>query len=204
MARPVDLEKRADLGRRALDALQQLGLEASMTQLADAVGVKRPTLLYHFPSRSAIVEAALTELLTEQAIFVMAQMDRHPHPVDALFVQILAVHAFQAGREPRVMFLTQAIAAGGDERTERIIQIGNQAMEARRQLMGRRCRDAIAAGEMVECDVGSLIRVVRGFIDGLVVQRVMTGCDLAPIHDFIWERVLGPLKLPPGAPRPTL
>lgn len=175
--------------------MQALGVGASMTQIAQQVGVKRPTLLYHFPSRTSIVESALQEMLAEQAVFVIGEMEKHEHPVDQLFAQIQAVHAYQSGREERVMFLTQALASAGTERTEQIIQIGNQAMEARRRLMAERCRAAIEAGTMVDCDVDALIRVVRSFIDGLVVQRVMTHCDLAPIHAFIWDRVLGPLKI---------
>ena len=46
-------------------------------------------------------------------------------------------------------------------------------------------------------DVDALIAVVRSFNDGLIIQRVMLGADLAPIHTFIWEHVLSPLKLEP-------
>lgn len=175
--------------------MQALGLSASMTQIAEQVGVKRPTLLYHFPNRASIVESALQEMLAEQAVFVISEMEKHEHPIDQFFAQIRAVHTYQSGREDRVMFLTQALASAGTERTEQIIQIGNQAMEARRRLMAERCRAAIEAGTMVECDVDALIRVVRSFVDGLVLQRVMTQCDLAPIHAFVWEHVLRPLKV---------
>ncbi|MGE0787320.1 MAG: TetR/AcrR family transcriptional regulator [Sandaracinaceae bacterium] len=197
MARPVDLEKRAEIGQRAVEALQELGLEASMTQLADAIGVKRPTLLYHYPTRAAILENALAQMLTEQAGFVIERMEREAHPIDQLFAQIRAVHEYHAGREARVLFLTQALAGSGAANTDRLIAMGNMAMESRRQIMAERCRAAIREGTMAECDVDALIRLVRSLIDGLMVQRVMTRCDLAPLHAFIWERFLAPLKLAP-------
>lgn len=197
MARPIDREKRRDLAERAVDALQKLGLEASMTQLAAELGVKRPTLLYHFPNRAAIVEAALGEILAKQALFIIERMERHEHPIDQLYAQIRGVYEFHYGNEARVLFLSQMVAMAGAERTARIIEIGNLAFEARRQEMARRLRRAIAAGTVVDHDVDSLIRVVRSFNDGLTVQRMMTGCDLEPVHAFIWKHVLSPLKIAP-------
>jgi len=117
MARPIDREKRRDLAMRAVDALQKLGLEASMTQLAAELGVKRPTLLYHFPNRAAIVEAALGEILAEQATFIIERMEQHAHPIDQLYAQIRGVYEFHYGTEARVLFLSQMVVMAGAERT---------------------------------------------------------------------------------------
>jgi len=195
MARPVDRKKRRDLARRAVDALRTLGLEASTTQLAAELGIKRPTLLYHFPTRAAIVEAALEELLAEQAVGVIAAQEQHDHPIDQLYAQIVSTHAFHHGNEARVLFLTQLVSSAGSERTQQIMDVGNMAFEARRQLMAKRLRAGIEEGRVVDCDVNALISIVRSFNDGLMVQRVMLGCDLKPIHEFIWKHVLEPLKI---------
>ncbi|MBX3269970.1 MAG: TetR/AcrR family transcriptional regulator [Sandaracinaceae bacterium] len=202
MARPVEHEKRRELAQRAVEALERLGIEASMTDLAQALGLKRPTLLYHFPSKSAIVEQALADLLAEQARFVIARQEEHAHPIDQLFAQIVATHEFHHGKESRVLFLSQLIATGGTERAAALMHVGNMAFEARRQLMAARLRAGIAAGTVAPHDVDALISVVRSFNDGLIIQRVMLGADLAPIHAFIWEHVLSPLKREParGAP----
>lgn len=197
MARPVDREKRRELARRAVEALQELGLGASMTQLAAALGVKRPTLLYHFPTKAAIVEHALEDLLAEQAVFVIERQEQHAHPIDQLFAQIVATHEFHHGKEARVLFLTQLLATAGTERADQILHVGNMAFEARRQVMGQRLRDGIARGTVRPHDTDALIAVVRSFNDGLIIQRVMLGADLAPIHAFIWEHVLRPLKIEP-------
>ena len=195
MARPVDRKKRRDLARRAVRVLQELGLETSTTQLAAALGIKRPTLLYHFPTRAAIVELALEDMLAEQALGVIAAQEQHEHPIDQLYAQIVSTHAFHHGNEAQVLFLTQLMASAGTERTEQIMAIGNMAFEARRQLMAKRLRQGIKDGLVKDCDVNALISVVRSFNDGLMVQRVMLGCDLAPIHAFIWTHVLEPLKI---------
>ena len=48
---------------------------------------------------------------------------------------------------------------------------------------------------VADCDADSLIRICRAAIDGLMVQRVMMQCDLAPVHKLLWEGLLAPLKL---------
>ena len=98
-----------------------------------------------------------------------------------------------------MLFLTQALAVGGKERTRNIVHIGNQAFEAHRQALTQRIRDGIKAGLVADCDADSLIRICRAAIDGLMVQRVMTQCDLAPIHQLLWDGLLAPLKLAPAS-----
>lgn len=194
MARPVDIEKRRDLAQRAVEVLQQEGFDISNSRLAEALGVKRPTLLYHFPTRTVLVERALEELLTEQMFFVLAKVNAHQHPIDRLFAQICAVHEFHDGREERVVFLSQAIAMTSKPRMAEIIDVGNRVFAAQRAAATELLREGIAAGTVAPCDPDALVATIRATQDGLMVQRVMTRLDLAPIHDFIWKHLLEPLK----------
>lgn len=197
MARPNDPAKRRDIARRAIEVLKREGMDISSTRLAQEIGIKRPTLLYHFPERISIIEMALANVLGEQAQFVVGRMMTHSHPIDQLYEQVRSVHAFHDGREERLLFLTQALAAAGSHRVSNIIAIGNQAFEAHRQALTKRLEAGIEQGIVRPCDCGSLIRICRAMIDGLMVQRVMTGCELAPIHQLLWESVLAPLKIDP-------
>lgn len=196
MARPAEPEKRLEMARDAVEVLARLGLGTPMARLADELGIKRPTLHYHFPTRGHIVETALEELLTEQAAFVMERVNRHTHPIDRLFAQICAVHAFHHGRESRIVFLSQAIAASG-ERMSEIIEVGNRVFEAQRRAAVQLLEDGMAAGTVAPCNAEALVNVIRALTDGLMVQRVMTDVDLAPVHDFLWTHVLNPLKRNP-------
>jgi AcrR family transcriptional regulator len=193
MARPPEPKKHAELAREAVDVLARLGLDLPMSRLADELGVKRPTLHYHFPSRGHIVETALEELLSEQAVFVMERVNRHQHPIDRLFAQICAVHEFHHGREARIVFLSQAIAASGDRMRE-IIDVGNRVFEAQRRANVALLEQGMADGTVKRCDARALVNTVRALVDGLMVQRVMTGVDLAPVHELLWNHLLGPLK----------
>lgn len=195
MARPPDPERRRELARRAVEVLEREGLGLSTTQLAAALGVKRPTLLYHFPEQGQLVAAALEDLLTEQATFVLGRIAPHAHPIDRLYAQLCAVHAFHHEREGRVVFLTQAIAALAGPRLDAIVAVGNQVFEPHRRAVVEALRRGMADGTVAPCDPEALVALVRAVTDGLMVQRVMTGLALTPVHEMVWERLLRPLRL---------
>ncbi len=196
MARPQEHDKRRMLARRAVEVLQREGLAISMAELARALDVKRPTLLYHFPTMSHIVELAMEELLTEQAGYVLERVAQHQHPIDCLYAQIRAVHEFHRGREARIVFLTQSIATSAGTRMDAIIDLGNRVFEAHRQAAAARIEEGIAAGTVAPCDPNALIALIRGLTDGLLLQRVMTGLDLDSAHEMLWNNLLLPLKTP--------
>jgi AcrR family transcriptional regulator len=201
MPRPAEPAKRLALARRAAAVLQREGLELSVTELAARLGVKRPTLLYHFPSYAAIFELLLQEVLAEQAGFVLARVERHDHPIDRLYAQLQAVHEFHHGREERMLFLSQAIAATGGARTRAIVDAANRVFAAHRRAAADRVRAGVAAGTVHDCDADALVALVRAVIDGLMIQRVLTGVPLAPVHELLWERLLAPLKRTGGGRR---
>jgi len=201
MARPAEPEKRRELARRAAAILQREGLELSVAQLAERLEVKRPTLLYHFASYAPIFETVLQEILVEQAAFVMARVAEHDHPIDRLYAQLRAVHEFHRGHEDRILFLSQAIAATGGTRARAIVEAGSQVFEAQRRAAADRVRDGIAQGIVAPCDADALVALVRAAIDGLMIQRVIGGLALAPVHELLWERLLRPLKRRPAGRR---
>lgn len=193
MARPAEPEKHLELARQAVEVLGRLGFDVPMSRLADELGVKRPTLLYHFPTRSQIVETALQQLLVEQMAFVLPRIEKESHPIDRLYAQVRAVHAFHHGREERITLLSQAVAASGGRMSE-LVDIGNRVFEAHRRAAADRIREGIAKGTVWPCDADALVNLIRAVTDGLMVQRVMTGIDLAPVHELLWTNVLRPLK----------
>jgi AcrR family transcriptional regulator len=205
MARPTEPDKRLDLARRGADVLARQGLGISAAELADALGVKRPTLLYHFPTFGHLVETALVDVLGAQALFVVAEVEKHTHPIDRLYAQLRAVHRFHEGKEGRIFFLTQAVASTGGARVAEILERANAVFESFRRAAADRVRAGIREGHVVPCDADALVSTVRALVDGLMIQRVTSGLALAPAHDFVWEHLLSPLKVvhPRSAPPPA-
>jgi AcrR family transcriptional regulator len=201
MGRPTDTDRRLELALRAAEVLEREGLGISTERLAAALGIKRPTFLYHFPTHGHVVEAALVALLTEQAVVVMAAVEQHTHPLDRLFAQMQAVHAFHRGREHRIVFLSQAIATIGGARGTEIVQRGTEVFAAQRRAAAERVRQGIAEGTVAPCDADALVATMRALTDGLMVQRVTDGLDLAAAHALVWAHLLAPLKKTPPAAR---
>jgi AcrR family transcriptional regulator len=197
MARTVDNEKRRSLASEAINILQREGLELSMSSLATMLGIKRPTLLYYFPNRAAIVQVALEDLLAKQIAYVVSEMMACDHPVDRLYAHVRAVHQYHEGKEDRLIFMIQALATASKEHTNAILEIGNRAFEAHRQALVSEIAGAIEEGRVHPCNPTALVQLTRGIVDGMLVQRVMTQCQFEPIHQFLWEHVLKPLKRDP-------
>ncbi len=203
MARPPEPEKRRELARRAARVLEREGLQISSARLAEVLEIKRPTLLYHFPDHGSILEVALEDLLVEQSAFVLAKINEHEHPIDRLYAQLRAVHEFHEGREARVVFLSQAIAATAGSRLPEILAAGARVFEAHRRDAAERIRRGIKEGTVAPCDADALVVLVRSMIDGLLLARVTGAVELTSVHELIWERVLAPLKNPARHGRDT-
>lgn len=194
MARPRDIERTKDLARRAVEVLERDGLTVSTEHLARALDVKRPTLLYHFPTYGHIVQAALAELLMEQAAFVEKRVDEHDHPIDRMYARLTAVHEFHRGRETRLLFLTQAIAVTAGGRAAEILSAASELFEGARKDMVVRIERGIEEGIVHPCDAKALVSLLRAVVDGLSIQRVVSPRTVPAVHEIFWSTVLEPLK----------
>lgn len=86
--------QRAD-AERSIEAIVQAGLEAiaasgdvNMAAIARAAGVSRPTLYSHFPTREALVEAAVQRALVE-ARRIFAQIDLEDRPAPEVIAMLI-------------------------------------------------------------------------------------------------------------------
>lgn len=194
MPRPRDVEKTRDLALRATAVLERDGLTISAKQLAHELGIKRPTLLYHFPTYGHIVQAALALLLGDQAEYVEARVDGYDHPIDRLYARVRAIHEFHAGREGHLLFLSQAIALTGGGRVADILHGASAFFEAERRDMVARVEKGIADGIVQPCDAKALVALLRAVIDGLTIQRVLAPEAVPAAQKMLWNTVLLPLK----------
>jgi AcrR family transcriptional regulator len=178
----------------------------SMTRLAQALEMRRPTLLYHFANAGEVAMAALEDLLIAQTTFVLTKIALHTHPLDRLFARLTAIQAFHSGHDPdgtdgdptdvgRVVFLTQAVATLGDAKVRQMIAIANQVFEVHRAAQKRAIEAAIHDGLVAPCDVDALTNLIRTVNDGMLIQRVVNDIPAQPLLDFIWTHVLEPLRL---------
>ena len=69
-----------------------------MSELADAIGVKRPTLYFYFPDVGAVFESVLEQTYQTHAEIALARMRAEPTPVDRLLALVDVTVAFHRER----------------------------------------------------------------------------------------------------------
>lgn len=205
MARPQEFDKKRELAQRAAGILEREGVSISVERLARELEIKRPTLLYHFPTYGHILETVLGELLLAQARFVHARVEAAVHPIDKIYAHLLAVFDFHRGNEGHLLFLTQALAATSGARIGEILRGASGLLEGSRKATAERIRAGIKAGIVQPCDPDALVALLRAVIDGLTIQSVTAGefALESDVHTMFWERVLLPLKRAPKTTQPA-
>src|SRR5215468_1291248 len=98
MPRRPDQERRTALAAAAFEVLRARGMQTSMRELADALGLKRPTLYFYFPDLGAVFESVLDQTYRALAEFVVARTRTQNHPLDRLRAVVDATIEFHRER----------------------------------------------------------------------------------------------------------
>ena len=111
MARPVDLERRREIALQALEVLRTQGLQqATMSGLAKALGLKRPTLYFYFPSIPDLFLALVEIHREEEVAWVAERLAGKTHPIDAMLAFLRAEHAEHDPKVPQNSFQIRRIS----------------------------------------------------------------------------------------------
>ena len=193
MPRRPDLERRAQLARDAFDVLQSRGVQTSMRELADALGVKRPTLYFYFPDLGAVFETVLDETYKALATYVLARVQLHPHPLDRLRAVVDATIAFHRERPQLIGGLFQLWAVGGRD-PQAIFERGRRSLAAARDALVADLRAGIARREVAACDPERVVDLVLAVVDGMLVHHALGLARADNVVGELAERVIEPLR----------
>ena len=193
MPRRPDLARRAALARAALDVLRTRGMQTSMRELADALGIKRPTLYFYFPDLGAVFETVLEQLYRALTETVLAKVQGHGHPIDRLRAVIDATLEFHRERPQLVAGLLQLWALGGRD-LEAVLARERRGVLAARDALVADLRGGIARKEVRPCDPERIVDLVLAFIEGAVVHHVLGIARSDDTTDELARRVLEPLR----------
>ena len=84
MARTFDAARRTALVAQTLELMRTRGLgRLTMSELATALGVKRPTLYFYFRDLSGLLLAAVEEVYRAYAVHIAARLAPIDHPAEA-------------------------------------------------------------------------------------------------------------------------
>src|SRR5688500_8274635 len=98
MARKLDIARRAELATRAVAALRARGgvQRCTMSDLAVALGLKRPTLYFYFRDLNAVFDAVIDDTQRRYLEHVARRIDGIASPIDQLAALARATAEFQA------------------------------------------------------------------------------------------------------------
>ncbi|MBV8758927.1 MAG: TetR/AcrR family transcriptional regulator, partial [Deltaproteobacteria bacterium] len=168
MPRRPDLARRSELAAAAFEILRTRGVQTSMRELADSLGVKRPTLYFYFPDLGSIFETVLDQTYRDLAAFVIGRTQVVEHPIDRMRAMVDATIQFHRDRPQLIGGLVQLWAVGGRD-VQALLDRERRVVSAVREALVGELRNAIAAKQVKPCDPDRVIDLVLAVVDGVLV-----------------------------------
>jgi len=197
MARKPDMAKRREIAARAFEAIRARGVHrTTMSDIAAALEMKRPTLYWYFKDLGEIFDAVVQDTDARLRAFVAGRLADVSHPIDYLDALMQASVDFYEGRRDQIIILFQLWAVSASEDPERILRRGREFIEPVREALVARVRQGVSDGLVAPCDPEKVVDLVLTVADGAQVQRVTRDAEMRPILDAFREYVLAPLRLP--------
>jgi AcrR family transcriptional regulator len=195
MPRRPDLARRAELAAAAFEVLRARGVQTSMRELADALGVKRPTLYFYFPDVGAVFETVLDQTYQQLAEVVIARTKSVDHPLDRLRAVVDATIAFHRDRPQLIGGLFQLWAVGGRDMAT-LLDRERRVVVAARDALVADLRAGIARREVRACDPERIVDLVLAVVDGVLVHHVLGIARPDGVVAELADRVIEPLRPP--------
>jgi len=196
MPRKVDTKRREWIAARAFEVIKEQGVhQTTMSSIAAALNMKRPTLYWYFKDMAAVFDAVLADNDQKLYQFVLQRLRGVEHPVDRLAKVVRATSEFFGERRDEMMVLFQlwTIACAGDPtRLERRRQ--DFIMPVRKALIDE-LRRGLDAGLVADCDPEVLVDLAMAVIDGAQLQQQLRGADAQPVVEGFCRHTLEPLRL---------
>lgn len=162
-----------DIVDAALELFSTEGIHgASIATIAGRVGLTDAGLLHHFPSRDALVEAALARSVELQ----VEQMKEYAAPGGLAAIRALAAWGSVMEETPELMVFSTLVSADATRPDSLLREWAQRRYEALTALLAGLLREAIARGEIradldPEWEAASLI----AFVDGIRLQWLLGG-----------------------------
>ena len=195
MPRRPDLARRAELAAAAFDVLRTRGVQTSMRELADALGVKRPTLYFYFPDVGAVFETVLDQTYQQLAEYVVLRTKAVEPPLDRLRAVVDATIAFHRERPQLIGGLFQLWAIGGRD-VASLLDRERRIVVAARDALVADLRAGILYRVVKPCDPERIVDLVLAVVDGVLVHHVLGIARPDGVIAELADRVLEPLRAP--------
>jgi AcrR family transcriptional regulator len=193
MPRRPDLARRSELARAAFEVLRVRGMQTSMRELADALGVKRPTLYFYFPDLGSVFETVLDQTYQAHAELVISKIRNLDHPLDRLRAVVDTTIAFHRERPQLIGGLFQLWAVGGRD-FQALLDRERRIVVAARDALVADLRAGIARKDVRPCDPDRVVDLVLAVVDGVLVHHVLGIARPDGVIEELADRIIEPLR----------
>ncbi len=197
MARKPDPNRKTELALAAFAALRERGVVGmTMSEIALALGMKRPALYYYFKDLGELFDAVLTAVLADQQAYVLQRLQPDDHPIDALAAWMRATLAFYEADPQLIGLLLQFWAVGRPDAARDVLDRARDLVEPIRQFAVALLEDAVRDGRVRPCAPEPMLDLCVAVVDGCLVERISRGVDPHATLELFIAQVLLPLKSP--------
>jgi AcrR family transcriptional regulator len=200
MPRRPDLARRAELATAAFEVIRTRGVQTSMRELADALGVKRPTLYFYFPDLGSVFESVLDQMYQELAVVVMDRVRAETNPLDRLRAVVEATIEFHRERPALIAGLLQLWSVGGRDFAS-VLDRERRIVETSREALIADVRAGIARKEVLPCDPERVVSLVLAVVSGVLVHQVLGIARPDGVTEELADRIIDPLRPKKRKPR---
>jgi AcrR family transcriptional regulator len=198
MARKPDPNRKSELALAAFAALRARGVVGmTMSEIAVALGMKRPALYYYFRDLGELFDAVLTAVLADQSAYVLTELNVDDHPIDVLATWMRATLAFYEADPQLIGLLLQFWAVGRPDAAQEVLDRARDQIEPVRQFAIAILEAAVRDGRVGPCAPEAMLDLCVAVVDGCLVERISRGLDPRPTLELFISQVLIPLKITP-------
>ncbi len=194
MPRRLDVARRQELALAAFEVLRTRGVQTSMSELAEALGVKRPTLYFYFPDLDTVFETVLDQTYRALTELVMTRVRTLDHPLDRLRAVVDTTISFHRERPNLIGGLFQLWAMGG-RGFQSVLERERCAVVAARDALVADLRGGVARKQVRACDPERVVDLVLAVIDGVLVHHVVGIARPEAVVEELAARIIEPLRI---------
>ena len=165
----IEEARRRQIIYAARQVILQTGFEKStIQQIADAIGVSKGVILYHFGSKSGLGKAVLDETLASYGEHITKELSGFATPAEKIlaFPHICAVY-FESRQDEFTLYL-DALGSFGEVDEKRSYMARANAIQ--RDYLMRLINAARRDGAFRSVGVQALADTIQAFVDGIVSQ----------------------------------
>lgn len=161
----------------ALRAFGRAGYAAvSLDDVAEAVGVRKQSLLYHFPSKDALLTAAAIRAAREIADTLESALGQAPDSIERIASIVREVHRL-ARRRPEVVALIREVARIGPPLSDRVARALRPLVDAASDWLQREMDAGRVRRQNPRLALLTIYSAVVGHLTESSVQRAVLRAD---------------------------